>query len=141
MTGAALALRECARRNQGHEREDQHHRRDRHVPESNEDENRERRQHRDADLRDILPEKRLELLNPIDDRKHDPAGALAGEPCRAQRGDLVIEAAAQILLNPGRGAMGDHSAMVIDEPAQQHRDGDANGRNCDCDETGTIEHA
>ena len=30
--------------------------------------------------------------------------------------------------------------MVIDDTAQEHCDGDANRRNCDSDETGTIEH-
>jgi hypothetical protein len=43
VAGAPLALHEGAGRDQGHERENQHHRRDRHVPEGNEDEDRERR--------------------------------------------------------------------------------------------------
>ena len=141
VAGTAFALREGARRDQGYQSEHQHHRRDRHVPEGNEDEDRERGQHRDADLRDILAEKRLQLLDPIDDREHHPAGALAGEPCRTQRGDLLVEPGAQILLHPGRGAMGDHRAMVINDTAQEHRDTDANCRNCDSDKTGTIEHA
>ena len=81
------------------------------------------------------PKKRLQLLDAVDDRQHDPAGALAGEPRRPQRGDLVVEPAAQILLHPGRGAVGDHRAMVIDEPAQEHRGGDADGRNRDRDKS------
>src|SRR5260370_791392 len=85
VAGVALALREGAGRDQGHERGDQHHRRNRHVPDGGEDEERERRQNRDAEVRDVLPKKRLELLNPIDDREHYPASALPGEPCRTPR--------------------------------------------------------
>ncbi len=137
---AALALREGARRDQGHDREDQHDRRNRHVPEGNKDEDRQRRQHRDADLRDILPEKSLELLDPIDNREHHPAGALAGKPCRAQYGDLVIEPAAQILLHPGRGAVRDHRAVVVDKTAQNHCDCDPERRNHHGNQTAPLKH-
>ena len=140
LAGAALALRESARRDQGHEREDQHHRRDRHVPEGDEDEDRQRRQHRDAELRDILAEKSLQLLDPVDDRQHYPAGALAGKPSRAQRRDLVVEPAAQILLHSGRGAVGDHRAMMIDEAAQDDRDGDPHRWSCYGEKPGAVEH-
>ena len=140
MARAALAMGEGARRDQGHEREDQHHCRDLHVPEGDEDEDRQRRQHRDAQLRDILAEKSLQLLDAVDDRQHHPAGALAGKPCRAQRGDLVVETAAQILLHASRGAVGDHRATVIDESPQDHRNGDTERRNRHGEKPGALEH-
>ena len=43
------------------------------------------------DLRHVLAEKALQLLDAVDHRQHDPAGALAGEPGRAELGDLVVE--------------------------------------------------
>ena len=67
-------------------------------------------QRRDRDLRHVLAEKRLQLLDAVDHRQHHAAGALAGEPGRPQRGDLVVEPAAQRLLHPGRGAVRDHRA-------------------------------
>jgi hypothetical protein len=88
-----------------------------------------------------LAEESLELLDPVDDRQHDSTGALAGEPCRAQRGNLVVKPAAQILLYPGRRAVGDHRAMMIDDPAQEYRDGDAKCRNCHREQPGVLEHS
>ena len=133
LAGAALDVDEDGRRDQGDECRDQHHRRDRHVPEGDEGKDRERRQHRDRQLRHVLAEKGLQLLDAVDDRQHDPAGALAGKPGRPQLGDLVVEAAAQLLLHPRRGAVRDHRAAMLDEPRsstaaatpdrrQRHRD-------------------
>ena len=73
-----------------------------------------RRQHRDRQLRHVLAEKGLQLLDAVDDRQHDPAGALAGEPGRPQLGELVVEAAAQILLHAVGGAVRDHGALLLD---------------------------
>ncbi len=94
MTGAALDMDEDGRRDQGHQGKDQHHRRHRHVPEGDKDEDCNWRQHGDRQLRHVLAEEGLQLLDAVDDRKHDAAGALAGEPCRPEFGNLVIETAA-----------------------------------------------
>ena len=42
-------------------------------------------------LRHVLAEERLQLLDAVDHRQHDAAGALAGEPGRPECGDLVVE--------------------------------------------------
>ncbi len=114
LAAAALDLDKDGRRDQRHQCRDQHHRRHRHVPERDEDEDRQRRQHRDRQLRHILAEKGLQLLDAVDDRQHDAAGALAGKPGRSQLGDLVVKPAAQFLLHPRRGAVRDHRAAMLD---------------------------
>ncbi len=86
------------------------------------------------------PKKRLQLLDAVDNRQHDAAGALAGEPGRPERGDLVVEPAAQVLLHAGGGAMRDHCAMVIHHAAQDHGSRDADGRNGDGEEAGIFEN-
>ena len=45
------------------------------------------------------PKNTLQLLDAVDHRLHDAAGALAGEPGRAELRDLVVELAAQLLLH------------------------------------------
>ena len=110
------------RRHQGEQRAGQHHRGDRHVPERDEGEDRQRRADGDRHLRQVLAEERLKLLDAVDDRQHDAAGAFGAEPGRAERDDLVVQAAAQRLLHARRGAMRDHRAQVV-EPGPQH-DGD-----------------
>jgi len=59
----------------------------------------------------------------------------------AQRCDFVVKTAAQLLLDPRRGAVGDHRAVVINNPTQDHRNGDPGDRDRDGDETGAVEHA
>src|SRR5713101_457272 len=76
------------RRDQRHQRRDQHHRGDRRVPPDDKAEDRQRGQRRDRNLRQVLPEKALHLLDPVDHGQHHPAGALTGEPGRPQFGDL-----------------------------------------------------
>ncbi len=141
VAGTALTIREGTRRDQGHERKHQHHHRDRHVPEGDENEDRERRKHGDTKLRHILAEKSLQLLDPVDDREHHPAGALAGKPSRPERGDLIVETTAQIVLDPGRGPMGNHRAMMINKPSQKHCDGDTERRNRHGEKPGALEHS
>jgi len=63
------------------------------------------------------PKKALQLLDPVDDRQHDPAGPLAGEPGRPQFGDLIVEASAELLLHAAGRAMRDHRAGMIEKPA------------------------
>jgi hypothetical protein len=87
-----------------------------------------------------LAEKGLQLLDTVDDRQHDAAGAFAGKPGRSERRNLVVEAAAQLLLHSGGGAVGDHRAMVIDDPAQNHGNGHPERRDRHCPEAGTLEY-
>jgi len=94
VAGAAFDAEEHSGCYQGNEGEHQHHRRDRYIPEGDKDEDRERRQHRNRHLRHILAKKGLQLLDTINDRQHHAAGALASEPGRAQRRNLVVKAAA-----------------------------------------------
>ena len=86
-----------------------------------------RRQHRDRHLRHVLTEKGLQLLDPVDDRQHDPAGALAGKPSRPQFGDLVVKPAAQFLCTRAAVRARPCSAMV-DHAAHDHSRGDADRR-------------
>ena len=69
-----------------------------------------------ADLRHVLAEKALQLLDAVDHRQHDAAGALAGEPGRPQFGDLVVELAAQLLLHPDRVLVRDDRAGMVEQP-------------------------
>ncbi len=139
VAAAAFDVDEHGWRDQRYQRCDQHHRRDRHVPEGDEDEDRQRRQHRDRQLRHVLAEERLQLFDAVDNRQHDPTGALAGKPGRPQCCDLVVETAAQILLHAGGGAVRDHRAVVIDDPAQRHRDGDPGRRKRYREKAGAVE--
>ncbi len=116
------------RRGERDQSRDQHDGRDRQVPPHDEQKDRDRRQRGDADLGQVLAEKALQLLDPVDDRQHDAAGALAGEPGRPEFGDLVVKPAAQILLHPAGGIVGDHRAAMVEQAAQQHRESDADRR-------------
>ncbi len=139
VAGTLLEVHEDGRREQSHQRKDQHHRRHRDIPEGDEDEDRNRRQDGDRQLRHVLAEKGLQLFDAVDDRQHDPAGAFAGEPGRPKGGDLVIEAAAQGLLHLRRGAVRDHRPVVLDKSAQQHRGGDPHGRDRHAEKPGAVE--
>ena len=115
----AGALVHHRRRGQGEQRRGQHHGGDRHVPERNEGEDRQRRADRDRHLRQVLAEERLQLLDAIDHRQHDAAGALRAEPRGPERHDLVVQPAAQHVLHAHRGPVRDHGAHVI-QPRPQH---------------------
>ena len=93
----------------------------RQVPPGDDGEDREWGQACDAELRQILPEEGLQLLDPVDDREHDPAGALAREPGGAEGGYLVVEGGAQVLLDPCGRAVCCHGAEMLEGPAQQDR--------------------
>ena len=116
---AAGALVHHRGRHQGEQRGAQHHGGDRNVPERDEGEDRHRRAGRDRHLRQVLAEERLQLLDAVDDRQHDAAGAFGAEPRRPERDDLVVQAAAQRLLHARRGAVRDHGAHVVEPGAQQ----------------------
>ncbi len=131
LAAAALDMDEHGRGDQRDQRKHQHHCRYRHVPKGDKGKNGQRRQNRDRHLWDVLTEKGLQLLDPVDNRQHDPAGALAGKPRRPQFGDLVVKPAAQFLLNPDRGTMRDHRPVMLDQAAQNYGSGDADRRHSD----------
>ncbi len=87
-----------------------------------------RRADRDRHLRQVLAEEGLQLLDAIDHRQHDAAGALRAEPGGAEGDDLVEQPGAQRLLHLRGGAMGDHGAGVVQRRAQQDRHGGAGQR-------------
>ena len=97
-------------RDQREQRRSKHDRGDRHVPERHEGEDRHRCAGGDRHLRNVLAEEGLQLLDAIDDRQHHTASAFRAEPCGTEFHDLVIEPAAQRLLNPRRGPVRDHGA-------------------------------
>ena len=72
------------------------------------------------------PKKRLQLLDAVDHRQHDAAGALGAEPGRTEGDDLVVQQPAQRLLHAHGGAVRDHGAAVVERGAQH--DGDAGAR-------------
>ena len=77
------------------------------------------------------PKKRLQLLDPVDHRQHDAAGALAGEPGRAELGDLVVETPAQVVLHHRGGAVRDDGADVIEQRPRDDRRRDPGSRERD----------
>ena len=116
----AIEPAEDRRQHQTNQREAQHQRRDRHVPPGDDGEHGERRERRDGELRHVLAEKALQLLDAVDHRQHDAAGALAGEPGRPEFGDLVVELEPQHLLHARRGAVRHHGALVFEKGAHEH---------------------
>ncbi len=86
-----------------------------------------------------MPEKALQLLDPVNDGQHHPASALAGEPGRPQFGDLVEEPPAQRLLYPASILVGDDRAGVVQKRAQQHRRADPGRQDRDDADTRATE--
>ena len=116
------------RREQGDQREHQHDRRDRQVDEGDGREDQDRRQQGDQELRQELAEIGLELLDPVDQRQRERAGALAPDRARAERGDLLVDDAAQRHLHPRGGLVRDHGAPMLEHAAQHHHRRDGGGR-------------
>ena len=54
--------------------------------------------------------------------------------------DRVIETAAQVFLNPGGRPVGDHCAVVIDNPAQGHGNGHSERRSRHRPEAGAVKY-
>jgi len=48
---------------------------------------------------------------------------------------------AAIFLHSRSGAVGDHRAMMVDDPAQGDRSGHSKRRDCYCDKAGAVEYA
>ena len=126
---------------QGEQGGGQQHAGDRHVPPSHEGKDRDRRADGDADLRQVLAEEGLQLLHAVDHRQHHAAGALAGEPGRAEGDDAVEQAGTQIGLHTGGGGVGDDGAGVVQPRPQQDRRGGGQQQRQLRREAGTGEHA
>ena len=105
---------------QRHQREAQHDQRHRQVDEGDHGEDQDRRQQRDQELRQELAEIGFELLDAVDHRQRQAAGALAADRRRSQRRHLVVERAAQHLLHARRRLVRHYRAPVLGNAAQHH---------------------
>ena len=74
----------------------------------------------DQELRQVLAEVGLELLDPVDHGDHDRAGALQPEVGGAERRHPGVEPLAQLELHHRRGTVGDHGAGVLQPAAEHH---------------------
>jgi hypothetical protein len=81
-------------REQRHQRGDEHDERDGQIDERDEGEDQDGGEERHGQLRQVLTEVHLELLNALDHREHDVAGPRATEVRRPERGDVGVERAA-----------------------------------------------
>ena len=111
-------------RHQGEQREGDQQRRDRQVEEGDEYEDARRQQNGSGELRQVLAEEGLELLDAVDRRGDHVAGALEPEMGGAELDHLAVEAPANVELNQRRGLVGDHGAQVLEPAAQNHDAGD-----------------
>ena len=117
---AHVPAMEGARREQGHHREGEQDACARQIDEGHHREHHEGRQGGNEELRQVLAEPGLELLDPLHHREQDLAGALQAEVGGPQAHHLVEEALAQRELHARRGAMCDHRAPVLERAAQHH---------------------
>ncbi len=113
---------ENLRRDQRHQGRGQHDQRHRQIEENHDAEDQERRERRDDQLRQVLAEINLQLLDPVDHRQNGVAGTLQPEMRRAQLRDLVEDHRAQMHLHPGGGVVRHHGTQIL-EPAARHHDG------------------
>ncbi|MFO1080005.1 MAG: hypothetical protein U1E23_05175 [Reyranellaceae bacterium] len=111
-------------REQRHHGEAQHDQRDRQVDRRHHREDQQGRQQRDHELRQELAKIGLELLDPVDQRQGQAARALAADRARPERGDAIVDRAAQALLDPRRRLVRHHRPPVLGGAAQPHDDGD-----------------
>ena len=126
--GAHVPFVPEGRGEQRDQREAQHDQCHRQVDEGDHGEDQKRRQQRDQELRQELPEIGFELLDAVDHGEGEAAGALPADRCRAERGDLVVERAAQHLLDPRGRLVRQHGAPVFGHAAQHHHPGDQQDR-------------
>ena len=113
-------------RRRGHEGEQGEAEQDageRQVEEGGEGEDAEGRHRGDEELRQILAEIGLQLLDPVDQGEQHVARALRAELAGADGGDAVVEARADLQLHQGGGAVRLHGAPVFEHAARDHRGG------------------
>ena len=113
------------RRDQGEQRGGQHDEGDRPIEKGDEAKDQEWRQYGNDQLRQVLAEIDLELLDPLDHRHDRIAGAFQPEMGRPQFGDLVEDDGAQMDLDFGRRIVRHHGAQIFEPAAHDHDGGDA----------------
>ena len=118
---ACIPALEERRREQREHREGEHQRGDGVVEEREQREDDDRRDQGDEELRQVLAEVGLELLDAVHHRDQDRTGAFQPEVGGTERHHLGAEALAQLELDPRRGAVREHRARMFD-PAAQHHD-------------------
>ena len=94
---------------------------------ADEREDRDRRGGGYEELRQVLAEERLQLLDAVDHREHHAAGAAAREPARSEREELVEQARAQAFLDAGGRTVRDHDARLFQRRTQHDRRRDPDG--------------
>ena len=117
---AGVPALERRRREQGEHREGEHQGGNGEIEVGEQHEDDDRGDEGDQKLRQVLAEVGLELLDPVDHRDHDRAGAFEPEVGGAERDHLGVEPLAQRELHPYRGAVGDHGTCVLDPAADHH---------------------
>ena len=110
------------------QRRNQERERDRQVDEGDETEYEYRRQTGDEELRQILTEIDLKLLNPLDHREDHAAGPSLGEMRRPQLRDVIVDHQPQMGLDDCSRAVRDHVSVIIEPAAQQYHPGDQRDR-------------
>ena len=107
---------------QRHQRSGQRDQRHRQVDERDEGEDQHGRETRHDELRQVLAEVDLELLDALDHREHHVARPRAAEVRGAERGDVRVERAPQGRLRESGGVVGHHRPVIL-ERAAHHGDG------------------
>ena len=105
-------------RDEGGDEEDE---RDRQIHERHEGEDEHGRERRDEELRDVLAEVHLELLDALDHRQDHVARARPREVGGAERGDVVVERLPEPRLHARRRVVGDHVPSSRARPATRWR--------------------
>ena len=108
---------------QGEQREAQQRARKRQVEEGDEGEDAEGRDRGDEELRQVLAEIGLQLLDAVDHAEQHVAGPLPAELARAERRDMVVEPRADLELHQGCGVVRHHGAPVFERAPRNHGDG------------------
>ena len=116
-----IPLVEHCGRDQGKQREAEERARERQVEEGDEGEDAEGGDRGDEELRQVLAEVGLQLLDAVDHAEQHVARALPAELAGAERRDMVVEARANLELHQGCGVMRHHGAPVFEHAARQHR--------------------
>ena len=125
---------------EGEQREAEQDAGERQVEECGEDEDAERRDRRDDELRQVLAEIGLQLLDPVDQGEQRIARALRAELAGAEGGDLVEEPRADLQLHQGGGVVRCHGAPVFEHAARQHRHRHRHDRQDQVVKAGALKH-
>ncbi len=135
MGGAAVPAVKGGRRDQGKDGETEQRAGERQIEKGDKGEDAERRQRGNAELRQILAEIGLELLDAIDQCEERGASALAPEMGRPESNHMFVEALAQGHLDGSGGAVRGHGPAIFQHAAQQHHTG---GKRKGQDQIGNI---